>query len=74
MADKIKVKEIVGEVISKEHIIPLLGTWEYFDDIDFEALPQQFVLKCNHDSGSVVVVKDKDNFDKVAAKNKLERP
>lgn len=73
MADKIAVKDYVAKIIGKEHIIPTLGVWEHFDDIDFEKLPNQFVLKCNHDCGSVVIVKDKNNFDKVAAKKKLEK-
>lgn len=72
MADKIKVKKYVGERIGNEHVIPLLGTWNHFDDIDFDKLPQQFVLKCNHDSGSAVIVRDKYKMDKVAVKKKLE--
>jgi len=68
MADKIKVKEYVGARIGYDHLIPLLGAWNSFDEIDFEALPDQFVLKCNHDSGSVLIVKDKKALDKGAAK------
>lgn len=71
MADKIKVKEYVGARIGYDHLIPLLGAWNSFDEIDFEALPDQFVLKCNHDSGSVLIVKDKKALDKGAAKKKV---
>lgn len=59
MVDKYLVKEYVANKIGKEHIIPTLGIWDSFDQIDFESLPNQFVLKCTHDSGSVVIVKDK---------------
>ena len=55
LADKIAVKEIVANIIGEEHIIPTLGVWDKFDDIDFDTLPDQFVLKTNHDSGGGVV-------------------
>lgn len=72
MVDKYAVKKYVADIIGEEYIIPTLGKWDRFDDIDFDALPNQFVLKCNHDSGSWVIVKDKNKFDKNAAKRKLE--
>lgn len=55
------------------YLIPLLGVWNNFDEIDFEKIPKQFVLKTNHDSGSVVICKDKDKLDKLAAKKKLTK-
>ncbi len=58
-ADKIKVREIVEEKLGKDICFPLLGQWERYEDIDFNVLPEQFVLKCNHDSASVRIVKDK---------------
>ena len=67
MADKYKVREYVAAKIGEEHIIPLLGVWERAEDIDFDALPSQFVLKCNHDSGSVIICEDKASFDQRAA-------
>ena len=73
MVDKYAVKKWVAERIGEEYIIPTLGVWEHFDDIDFDALPDQFVLKCTHDSGSVVIVKNKVALDKRAAKRKLEK-
>ena len=73
MADKVLAKNYVAEKIGAEHIIPTLGVWDSFDDIDFDKLPQQFVLKTNHDSGGVVVVRDKNKLDKKAAKHKLEK-
>lgn len=72
MVDKYAVKQYVANKIGGQYIIPTLGVWEHFDDIDFDKLPNQFVLKCTHDSGSIVVVPDKSKFDKVAAKENLE--
>ncbi|SDG63973.1 TupA-like ATPgrasp [Selenomonas sp. WCT3] len=73
MVDKYEAKKYVAEIIGEEYIIPTLGVWEHFDEIDFDTLPQQFVLKCTHDSGSIVICKDKDKLDKKAAREKLER-
>ncbi len=64
LVDKIAAKEKVGTMIGSEHIVPLLGAWDDARKIDFDALPDQFVLKCNHDQGSVVVVPDKSALDK----------
>ena len=46
-----------------EYIIPTLGVWEHFDDIDFDTLPSQFVLKCTHDSAGLVICRDKSKLD-----------
>lgn len=73
MVDKATAKEYVSRIIGEEYIIPTLGVWDTFDDIDFDKLPNQFVLKTTHDSGGVVVVSDKSKFDKVVAKKKLEK-
>lgn len=59
-------------IIGKEYIIPTLGVWEHFDDIDFDKLPDQFVLKCTHDSGGLVICKDKETLDKEKAKKQIE--
>lgn len=71
MVDKHAVKEYVAERIGEEYIIPTLGVWNNFDEIDFDALPNQFVLKCSHDSGGLVICRDKDKLDKEAAKAKI---
>jgi hypothetical protein len=71
LVDKFKVKCIVGDLIGNEYIIPTLGTWKSFDEIDFNVLPNRFVLKCTHDSASVVLCKDKSTFDYFSAKKKL---
>lgn len=73
MVDKCDVKEYVASIIGEEYIIPTLGVWNKFDEIDFDKLPAQFVLKCTHDSEGVVIVKDKNNFNKKEAKKKIEK-
>lgn len=73
MVDKYEAKKIVAQSIGKEYIIPSLGVWDKFDDIDFDLLPNQFVLKGTHDSGSVVICKDKNLFDYDYAKQKLTK-
>ena len=59
LVDKYEVRQYVKDMIGEEYLIPLLGVWDNFDDIDFDALPNQFVLKCTHDSGGLVICKDK---------------
>ncbi|MBQ8320985.1 MAG: glycosyl transferase [Clostridia bacterium] len=73
MVDKYEAKRYVAERIGEEYIIKTLGVWDHFDDIDFDKLPDRFVLKCTHDSGGLVIVKDKNNLDKAAAKEKIEK-
>jgi len=62
LVDKLALREHIAEVLGEEYLFPLLGHWEKFDDIDFDKLPDRFVLKCNHDSGSVKVIKDKSEL------------
>ena len=71
-ADKFAVREVVDKILGPDHTFPLLGVWEHFDDIDFDQLPEQFVLKPTHDSGSIVFCRDKRTFDKARTKKKLE--
>ena len=72
MVDKYEVKRIVAERIGEQFIIPTIGVWNHFDDIDFGSLPDQFVIKCTHDSGGLVICKEKEKFNKKAAKKKIE--
>lgn len=72
LVDKFEAKEYVTPIIGQEHIIPTLGVWDCFDDIDFDKLPSQFVLKCTHDSEGLVIVRDKSTMDRAAAKEKIE--
>lgn len=71
MVDKYLSKQYVADIIGEQYIVPLYGVWDTFDDIDFEVLPEQFVLKTTHDCGGVVVCKDKRSFDKKKAKKIL---
>ncbi len=71
MVDKFKVRSYVADKIGEEYLIPLLGVWDNPDQIDFDKLPNQFVLKCNHDSGGLVICKDKSKLDISKAKKKL---
>lgn len=63
LVDKYDVREYVSEKIGSEHLIPVLGVWDSFGDIDFDSLPDEFVLQCTHDSGSVTVCHDKKALD-----------
>lgn len=72
MVDKYESKKYVSDIIWKEYIIPTLWVYDSFDEINFEELPNQFVLKCTHDSGSVVICTDKKSFDKEKTKKKLK--
>lgn len=71
LADKVLVRDYVKEKGLEDILIPLIGTWKDARDIDFDALPDKCVLKCNHDSGSVVIIDKKKGFDKDAAIKKL---
>lgn len=68
MVDKYEVKKYVADLIGEEYIIPTLGVWDKFDEIDFDSLPEQFVLKCTHDSGGLIIVKDKTKLDREKAR------
>lgn len=73
MVDKYEAKKYVANIIGEQYIIPTLGVWDKFEDIDFNKLPNQFVLKCTHDSGGLVICRDKRKFDVKAAKKKINR-
>ena len=62
MVDKAAVKDYVAGQIGWEYLIHTLGLWDNFDDIDFDALPDRFVLKCTHDSGGLVICRDKEKL------------
>ena len=71
LVDKYEAKQIVSEIIGKEYIIPTLAVWDKPEDIDPGFLPDQFVLKCTHDSGGLVICPDKKNFDLEGVRRKL---
>ena len=71
LADKYLVREWVKEKIGEEYLVPLLGVWDSFDEIDFDALPQRFVLKANHGCGWNLIVRDKCQLDLKDAREKF---
>lgn len=71
MADKYTVKKYVASIIGDQYLIPTIGVWEKASDIDFDALPNQFVLKCTNDSGGLIICKDKSMLDIKQAKKQL---
>lgn len=74
MVDKYAVRQYVKETIGEEYLIPLVGgPWERFEEIDLAKLPEQFVLKCTHDSGSVAICKNKHQFDTTPVRKKFNR-
>jgi hypothetical protein len=72
LADKYLVRSYVADLIGQEHLIPLIGVWNSFSEIDFDTFPDKFVLKCNHGSSMNLIVKDKSSFDIAAAKKKFD--
>lgn len=73
LVDKIEVKSYVAEAVGEKYIIPTIATWNTIDEIDWDSLPDQFVIKCTSDSGGVVVCKDKSKLDIAKAKKKLRK-
>ncbi len=71
-ADKYLAREYIKEKIGEEYLIPLLGVWDNPDDIDFDALPNQFVLKVNWGCGQNIIVKDKSQLNIEEVKEKLK--
>lgn len=71
LVDKYAVKKWVSDKIGEEYVIPTIGVWDKFDDIDFDKLPKQFVLKCTHDSGGLAICRDYSSFDIEAARKKI---
>lgn len=72
LVDKYRVKQYITKLIGEEYVIPTLGVWNNVDDIDFKSLPEKFVLKCNNDSGGIVICKNKKDFDEAKAKSFLK--
>lgn len=73
MVDKYLSKYYVEKRIGKAHVVPLYGVWDSFEEINFDELPEQFVLKTTHDCGGVVLCKDKNTFDRSRAKEFLDK-
>ena len=73
MVDKYEAKKFVASIIGEDYIIPTYGVYDAFEEIDFASLPQQFVLKCTHNSGGVFVCKDKSVFDVEGARKQVNK-
>ena len=74
LVDKYAVRRYVAERIGGEYLIPLVGgPWDSFDEIDFDALPEKFVLKCTHDSGGLVICRDKRTLDREKACRRISQ-
>lgn len=73
MVDKYEAKKYVADIIGEKYIIPTLGVWDHYDEIDFDALPDRFVLKCTHDSGGLVIVRNKSQLNHQHTKAKIEK-
>lgn len=73
LSDKYLVRSWIENNIGEQYLIPLLGVWDNFDEINFEKLPDKFVLKTNNGSGTNLIVKDKNHIDKNEAKRKFDR-
>lgn len=71
LVDKYEVRKYIANSIGEDYLIPLIGVYDSFDEIDFDVLPNEFVLKCTHDSGGVVICTDKSKLKIAAAKRKI---
>ena len=73
LADKYLVRKWIKNKIGEKYLIPLLGCWKNFDDINFDKLPNKFVLKCNHGSGYNIIVTDKSKLNIAEAREKINK-
>lgn len=73
LVDKYTVRKYISEKIGEKYLIPIIGVWDKFEDIDFSIFPDRFVLKCTHDSGGVVICKDKNKLDIEAVRKKINK-
>ena len=73
MVDKYEVRGYIADLLGDKYLIPCLGIYDSVDEIDIDALPDRFVLKCTHDSGSVEICKDKSSFDIEGARHRLSQ-
>lgn len=73
LVDKIEVKEYISQTLGKEYLIPTLAVWNNADEINYSILPNQFVLKCSHDSHGLIICKDKEQLDKVDVTKRLSK-
>lgn len=73
MVDKATAKQYVGNIIGEQYIIPSYGVWNSYEAIEFDTLPEQFVLKTTHDSGGVFIIREKSKIDHEVLKRKIDK-
>ncbi|MDK0796556.1 ATP-grasp fold amidoligase family protein [Clostridium perfringens] len=74
LVDKFEVRDYVKNKVGEKYLIPLIGVWENVDEIDFDKLPKEFVLKCTHNSGyGMTICKDKDSLEIKKVKRELKK-
>ena len=73
MVDKYEAKQYIKDLIGDKHLIPTIGIYDSFQEINFDSLPQQFVLKTTHDSGTVFICKEKNKFDFKTVERKVKK-
>lgn len=73
VVDKYEVKKYIKQSLGEEYVIPTIGIWDKFEDIDLSMLPNEFVMKCTHDSQSVIICKNKEQFNFKLAKKKIDK-
>ena len=73
LVDKYAVRQYISNNIGEEYLVPLLGVWDCFDNINYDTLPNSYVMKCTHDSGSVTVCRDKGELDYNVVKARMEK-
>lgn len=73
LADKYLVQDWIREKIGEKYLVPMLGVWDSFDEIDFDSLPNQFVLKTNHGSGMNLIVRDRKQLNLAETRKTVER-
>ena len=72
MVDKYEAKKIISSAVGEDFVVQTYGVWDRFEDIDFDSLPEQFVLKTTHDCGGVFICRDKSSFDREAVSNEIK--
>ncbi len=73
IVDKYRVRKYISNILGEEYLIPLIGVWDSIDEVNYDNLPEKFVLKCNHDSKSVYICKDKNDFDFNSVKSIIKK-
>lgn len=71
MVDKYEAKKFIAERVGEQYVIPTVGLWDRFEDIDWDKLPNEFIIKNTHDSGTYFICKDKSKLDIQAARARL---